>query len=76
MSAKSEFEYIRAHMGEVAWRDDDDQRELIRKGIAYLDQNSVRLYFFTGPQTYQNAARCAAARLRCEYAEEMTDEVF
>ena len=62
MSARDEFEYIRNHMGIVAFRDDEDQRELLRKGVAYLDQTSIRLYFFTGPQTYQNACTKAAHR--------------
>ena len=69
MSAKSEFEYIQAHMGEVAWRDDEDQRELLAKGIAYRDQNSVRLYQFTGPQTYKKAATKAVKRCNGEEDE-------
>ena len=55
MTAKEEFKYILDHMGVVAYRDDEEQNELIEKGIAYVDQYAVRLHFFTGPQTYQNA---------------------
>lgn len=53
MTAKDEFEYIRDHMGVVAYR---DESRWLKKGIAYVDQQAVRLHFFTGPQTYQNAA--------------------
>jgi hypothetical protein len=69
MTAKDEFEYIRDHMGIVAFRDDEDQSILIAQCIAYIEDGRLRLYNFTGPQTYENAYMKAEKRRNEFYGE-------
>ncbi len=73
MSAKDEFEYIRDHMGSVAFREDADQITLIEQCIAYIESDRLWLYNFTGPQTYANAYMKAEKR-RNEFNRAMGEQ--